>query len=123
MSRRGESGRHQDRHYKINALITREMPKIEEDIGKILQAMAGKEEISSYIAHAANSAERNEGKHFTVTKRDGESMCDYSFGVTPSLHLWQQAKLKYPKVPQLCVLLNMKPETIREKILELFSSP
>lgn len=123
MSRRGESGRAQDRRYKINELVTREMPKIEEEIGKILRAMAGKEEISSYIAHAANSAERRAGKYFTITKTDGESMCDYSFGITPSLHQWNQAKLKYPRVPQLCITLDMKPETIRKRILELFSSP
>ncbi len=123
MSRRGESGRHQDRRYKLNALVTKEMPKIEEEITKILFAMIRKHEIFSYIAHPANSIERREGKYFTITTHGLESMYDYSFGVTPSLHLWNQAKLKYPKVPQLCVLLNMKPESIRERILELFSSP
>jgi hypothetical protein len=68
------------------------------------------------VLHPPCGAEDANGKDFTV-RRGNKSV---SFGMTISLKSWNRSKVLYPEIPQFCFPLNVRPETVISRILELF---
>ncbi len=95
--------------------------EFEDEVSALLQKMQDEEVIVGFIAHDPNSAEDQDGRDFTVTVASGGQEVSKSFGVTISLRHWRESKIKHPEVPQFCFPLGTKLETIRARILELFS--
>lgn len=72
--------------------------------------------LDSAILHEPNSIPDTEGRDFTVTRR-GVSR---SFGITISRASWIEAQVKHPNVRQFYWPVNITPETITRRVLELF---
>ncbi len=95
--------------------------EFEDEVSALLQKMQDEELIVGFIAHEPNSPEDQDGRDFTVTVVIGGGEVSKSFGVTISLRHWKESRIKHPDVPQFCFPLGTKLETIRTRILELFS--
>lgn len=98
------------------ALLGREFEKVVASYLEELQAVG---EIDSYSATTPNSEEDRAGKDFIVRRGEEEEVF---FGVTTSHKSWKVAKLRYRDVPQFHFPHNTKPDTVKRRILELFSS-
>jgi hypothetical protein len=96
--------------------------EFEDEVGGLLQKMQDEELIIGFVAHAPNSTDDQAGRDFTVMTMFNGKEVSKSFGVTISMRHWHDSKVKHPDIPQFCFPLGTKPETIRTRILELFSS-
>lgn len=114
--RREASGRRADRYAKIGR-------EFESAMTDLLLKMREEKLITRFEAHAANTVEDGEGRDFTVAAVIGGIETERSFGVTISLKRWGASRILHPKVPQFCFPIGTKPETIRKRVLELFSKP
>ena len=109
-----------DRHGERRAALGR---ALETEIESLLADMKDKGELSVFTRFAPHSVEDGQGKDFMVGKEGEDGVVRRFFGVTISLHSWNEVKCRHPEVPQLCFPIGTKPETMRRRILELFDPP
>ncbi len=104
------------------ARMSRHGRTLEDDVERLLEKMKARGDVSLFVRNSANSAADAEGKDFTVTKKvDGVDVVRH-FGVTISTKSHNNAKVRYPDVPQFHFPIGTNPTTIEKRILELFRS-
>ena len=96
--------------------------QFEGEVAELLRKMQDEKLILSFVRHAPHSKEDHDGRDFTVTGLVEGRPVERSFGVTISQRSWSDSKILHPHVPQFCFPIGSKPETIRARVLELFSS-
>ncbi len=106
--------RHSDR-------IARRGIDLELTVEKILQDMQGTGIISSFTHHDHNSYSDRCGCDFTVRNLVGGRQVERSFGVTISQKSQNRSKVLHMGIPQWCLPVGTKRETIERKILGLFT--
>jgi len=96
--------------------------KLEDWMRKFLKEMMDRGEIDGFSAHAPHSIADREGKDFTVWRQRNGKHKRASFNITISMRMnaWNNFKMKHPGVPLIAIPPEMKPERVRERILELF---
>lgn len=92
----------------------------EENVEGILEKMRERGLIADFRRSRPNSKMDAEGKDFSVTKLvDGVEVVRH-FGMTISMKSRNNARVKYPDVPQYTFPVGINPSTIERRILELF---
>lgn len=92
----------------------------ERNVQTLLEKMKTEEKIVDWEYFEPHSKEDSEGKDFSVTNVvDGEQKTIF-FGITISPNKMQIVELKYPTIPQMHFPLNMTPERMEYRILQLF---
>ena len=94
---------------------------LEQGIEELLQAMQEEGVIISFVHHPQNSDEDREGRDFTICGLVKEKPVERSFGVTISMHSWNEAKILHPDVSQFCWPIGHNPSNVRRRILGLLT--
>ena len=81
--------------------------------GELLFLQAG-----SYLI---NSYEDCQGKDVWVTRKIGGKVMQREFGTTISCKSWEKSKRMHRDVPQFCFPLDVKKETVIQRVSELFT--
>jgi hypothetical protein len=92
----------------------------EENVEEILKKMLSQGKISGFKRARPNSKMDAEGKDFEVVKLVGEVEVVRHFGMTISMKSRNNARVRYPTVPQFTFPIGINPGTIERRILELF---
>ena len=120
-----KSGERTKRHLAANnrrgARFSAYGRELERKLEEMLARMQEEGTITSFVRHEPNSAEDAAGKDFSIILGEDEGAVTVSFGVTISQKSWDEARGVHPDVPQFWFPLNMKPETMRKRVLSLFS--
>jgi hypothetical protein len=95
--------------------------ELETEIETLLARMCEDGLITSFERHRPNSVEDSHGKDFTISKETPEGTKSASFGITISAKSRAEARMRHRSVPQMHFPPEIKPETIRKKILALLA--
>jgi hypothetical protein len=93
----------------------------EENVEAILLKMREQGLIADFKRSRPNSKMDAEGKDFSVTMLVGGVEVVRHFGMTISMKSRNNARVRYPDVPQFVFPVGTNPSTIERRILELFS--
>ncbi len=89
---------------------------------RVLAALREQERISEYACHRPPVTDDATAARFSVTMRVNGEDVTARFSVTVSRRAWQRAQSRDDATPTFCFPLGTRPETIRKRILGLFTA-
>lgn len=92
----------------------------EENVENILAKMLSHGLIADFKRSRPNSKMDAEGKDFEVVKLVDGALVVRHFGMTISMKSRNNARVRYPDVPQFTFPIGINPSTIEKRVLELF---
>lgn len=86
---------------------------------EFLAKLKARGDIHGFIVHEHGSAADHQGKDFTVWRKSGKRERAVSFNITISVRRGHEFQIIHPDIPIIVIPPEMKPETIRRRILGL----
>jgi hypothetical protein len=88
---------------------------------RVLASLREQEKITAYVRHRPSGKDDGLAARFSVTVRVSDRDVTMRFGVAITRREWQRAKEHDDDATHFCFPLGTRPDTIKRRILGLFS--
>lgn len=89
---------------------------------RVLASLREQDTIMAYARLRSSGRDDGMAARFSVTMRVGGRDMTVRFGVSVSRREWQRAQSREDDVTKFCFPLGTRPDTIRKRVLALFSA-